>query len=1093
MYKKSLRTRLKNAIFGVLFAFLGVFGLAVSPVLSAPVYAEPESSESSGNNASENTANVETCYDQVPGVGWLICPNTSILGKAIDAIYSQIEKLLVVEPVSFEDSSPIYQIWQIMRDITNIVFIIFLLIVVYSQITGIGISNYGIKKALPKLIIAAILVNLSYILCAIAVDLSNIFGASIRGLFENVQMQAIDAGGIGDISTLNWTRLTGALIGGGAVAGIAIIHFIWPLIAALIGAIISVLIGLITLGLRQALVTILVMISPVAFVCYLLPNTEKWFKKWKDVFISMIIFYPMFSFLFGASQLAGWALIASAVNSGSAFMLIVGMAVQVLPLILAIALMKMSGTILGAVSNRLSNLANRPREGIGKLAAQNHELSRLRRINNSTMPSARLQRYLDKRNRLRSLDIDNESKIRAGHAEIYAQNRILGRNHYDPAYNDEYKKGTMRLGATASGRSAKEAMNVALEAQTATKNTAHILGNYGDYHKDTLKDAQLQATGGSNYLDFYRANLAEQNDAFADEDWVIGQYDKFRNLYGEPNKNDRRDSAQRTYDYKHYITGAAGALGMKGDHTVLGEVISKSAKNEAARKSYTNLMYAKWGYGKSDARSMLVGYYVDDDGFATTKPDAQGRRERLSTYTDASGNTINIKERSPGEFLKYHPEYLTQSAYDIKDEHGYYYNAKDQDGNFIARVYKNDGPAMKEIFQNWDMPINDPINGLYGILTGVSKGDYKQYGLDAVGLSNLSTTLNRATLSANFKEKASFAGPMYATSIGQRYIKDFVHLNIARLDNLIKTAKPSGFNTQDAAEFGQLRMLMDPANWDWMLFDENSLRSFLNVNGEHMKGTEYQRDDNGKIIFDKNGNPKIANQNIPIEQATFEQLKNTIFRKYLLPAAPKFATMMSRITNGIIDNQKPGVADNWNGLLDSMEKWNSDEWSEKYPLLKNPFAKQTNDTISRAREVSRRIRPEPTPELRKRMQESEAKANNRDVSWRPYQRTEEDRTVDREFLREQQQAIWNTWGQDPAESKNYTTRIDIIAASSVDDTMNFIRETRAYLEEVVMLDPRIDNVIEAFENYVSENQFDATVTVEDYANELKGYIAQATL
>ncbi|MBR3134947.1 hypothetical protein IKG54_00035, partial [Candidatus Saccharibacteria bacterium] len=437
MYKKFLRKPLKNAIFGVLFAVLGIFGLITSPLMSNLVYAEPESSEQTGNEtstnetpsldnsnassatgASENTDEVKTCAKEVGTLGWLVCSATDALGKAVDSIYSQIEKLLVVEPISFEESSPVYQIWQIMRDITNILFVIFLLVVIYSQITGLGISNYGIKKALPKLIIAAVLVNLSYLLCALAVDTSNVVGASIRGVFDNIQTQAMSTGGFGDGGTINWTALTAALIGGGTVAGIAIVSFIWPLIAALIGAIISVLVGLVTLGLRHALIIILVMIAPVAFVCYLLPNTDKWFKKWKDIFFSMLIFYPMFSFLFGAAQLAGWALIASAMSSGSAFMLIVGLAVQVLPLILSISLMKMSGTALGAVSSRLDNLGKKPQESLRANLAQRHELARLRRINNSALPSASLQRYLDKRAASRAADIKNEEAIRAGRAEI---------------------------------------------------------------------------------------------------------------------------------------------------------------------------------------------------------------------------------------------------------------------------------------------------------------------------------------------------------------------------------------------------------------------------------------------------------------------------------------------------------------------------------------------------------------------------------------------------------------------------------------------------------------------------------------------------
>ena len=69
-----------------------------------------------------------------------------------------------------------------MRDFANIIFIIGFLIIVFSQLTSFGVSNYGIKRLLPKIIIAAILVNVSFYICAIAVDLSNILGNSLRGI-----------------------------------------------------------------------------------------------------------------------------------------------------------------------------------------------------------------------------------------------------------------------------------------------------------------------------------------------------------------------------------------------------------------------------------------------------------------------------------------------------------------------------------------------------------------------------------------------------------------------------------------------------------------------------------------------------------------------------------------------------------------------------------------------------------------------------------------------------------------------------------------------------------------------------------------------
>lgn len=1127
--KKPLLERFKNAIFGVLFAILGIFSALSINTLIAPVnsaYATPgtettttetttantnatvepsaetaDSTESTSNNtdsASDTTTDVETCQSQVGALAFIICPGTGTLSKAIDSIYSQIEKLLKVEPISFNEDSPIFQIWQIMRDITNIIFVIMILIIIYSQITGIGISNYGIKKALPKLIIAALLVNLSYIICAAGVDISNIVGSGLRGLFENIQTTAINNGGLGDASMLSWTDVATAMIGGGTIAGVAIGlagglgAVLFPFLATIFGAIISVVIGLFTLGLRQALISMLVMISPIAFVCYLLPNTEKWFTKWKDTFFAMLFFYPMFSLLYGASQLAGWALIASSVAAGSLFGIIVGLAVQVIPLILSISLMKMSGTVLGRISGLADRLTNKPRASVQDLANRRAELTKTRRANDSFMPTARLKRFMTNRTAKSELEIENEKRRTKARSMIYAQRSILGTQKYDPAFIDEYKTGKdekgkrskNRLRTTAATRAAKEAMNLEMAAQNATRDAAHVLSNYGDYHYRTATDKKLTAEGANAFKELYRTSRVEENDAFADQDWLIGEYDK------------ARKAGEDSYAYKHYIVGGAGALGKAGENLVLGQVIHASAKNEAARRSYQNLVFSKWGYNKSAARDFLVGYAIDDDGYAVNPI----TRQKLSEYTNPiTGKTIKINERTPGEFLKYHPEYLRQCAYNLKDERGYYYNATDQDGNFIGRIYKNDGAAIKEILANWDMPINDPINGVYGILSGIKQGELaaKYPYLDGVGLASYSTTLQRATLSAGFKEKAAFAGPMYATSVGQRYIKDMVHLNIARLDNLIKTAKPSGFNTQDQAEFGQLMQLMNPENWGWMLFDEESLRSFRNVNGRPMKGTRYKYDENGNLIRKANGKADfIEIDPAKGETPTHQELINTVIRKYLAPAAPKFATMMSRITPNIMDNQKLGVADNWNGLLDSMEKWNDEKYKKMYVDLNNPFAEQTNDTITRAKQVSRQIRPQLTknkgnknelvpasPELQDRKQKSENRANKK------FELTEEDRKVDLEYEQFERTQDWSAYASAPKEYNDHRLNLEALAAQDSDDANAFIHDAKHYLDDASLEDDRINEVINDFRDYEMDNRLDSTVSTEDYLEKLKDLLA----
>lgn len=356
---------------------------------------------SGGQNSKESKK--DGCKNAFGPVAWLTCSGINVASKAVDWLYDKIEEILVIDPISMEGTSPIYEIWKYFRGMTNIVFIVFLLVVIYSQITGMGISNYGIKKTLPKLIVAAVLVNLSFMVCTLAVDLSNIIGNSLRGLFTSVE-EAVVAG-MGDNAEylknmrLALSDLYANLAGAAGVAMVAlpfVAHEAWMLALVVFGGIVSVVVGLVTISLRQAVVALLIMISPLAVVAYMLPNTDKWFKKWRDLFFRMLVFYPMFSLLFGASSLAGFALIASAKDG---FGLMLGAAVQIFPLFFAWKLMKMSGTPLNAIHARLHRLSAMPMAKMGRWAMSHRQATkhRLRAAEHSSMPTTRLNQYLFKR------------------------------------------------------------------------------------------------------------------------------------------------------------------------------------------------------------------------------------------------------------------------------------------------------------------------------------------------------------------------------------------------------------------------------------------------------------------------------------------------------------------------------------------------------------------------------------------------------------------------------------------------------------------------------------------------------------------------
>lgn len=293
------------------------------------------------------------------GVGWIICPVTNFLADGMDNIFNILTGFLEVRPIQTGQNNALFRAWSYMRSFANVAFVIAFLIIIYSQITNMGISNYSVKKMLPRLIIAAILVNLSYLICALLVDVSNILGYSIQDVFNSIREGLVgDEGNTWELTS--WRSITSFILTGGvATAGIAtfIIANSWAgalflLLPALVSCIIAALIALVILVGRQALITILVIISPLAFVAYLLPNTEKLFEKWKSAFMTMLILFPAFSIVFGGSQMAAAVIIQ---NANSIMTVILAMTVQVAPLFITPLLINMSGSILGKVAGFVNN------------------------------------------------------------------------------------------------------------------------------------------------------------------------------------------------------------------------------------------------------------------------------------------------------------------------------------------------------------------------------------------------------------------------------------------------------------------------------------------------------------------------------------------------------------------------------------------------------------------------------------------------------------------------------------------------------------------------------------------------------------------
>jgi hypothetical protein len=302
----------------------------------------------------------------IEGIGWIVCPLMNGIAEGMDLVYRSIRSFLTVQPITTSVDNPIYRIWMTSRDLANIAFVIGFMVIIYSYLVGGGFNGYEIRKILPRLVVAAILINASYLICAVAVDISNIAGYSVNQLFESVRDEVLP--GSSTSAGVNWGSVTAWILAGGTGAAAAALTLpavvggaaggLWFILAPfLLGGALLVLVTFIILAARQAIIVVAIATAPLAFAAYILPNTEKWFERWRSLFVTMLVMFPAFGAVFGAAQLAGELIIRTATTIEQ---VILGLGVMVAPLAVTPLLLKLGGGVL----NRFGGMVNNNRKGM---------------------------------------------------------------------------------------------------------------------------------------------------------------------------------------------------------------------------------------------------------------------------------------------------------------------------------------------------------------------------------------------------------------------------------------------------------------------------------------------------------------------------------------------------------------------------------------------------------------------------------------------------------------------------------------------------------------------------------------------------------
>lgn len=270
-------------------------------------------SEKSLGSAIQTTANgnpVVDCSGKGIIMSFIICPMIENMLGVIDWVIDNfIQPYLALNPLTTTDSngqqSQLYQIWNNIRNFANIVFIAVFFVIVFSQATSIGISNYGIKRLLPRLVLIAIGTNVSFFICAFLIDLFNILGAGTASLLVSGILNGSPTITVGSdlINLLFVGGPAGAMLGLFAT-GVLSAAIIFGMFVFLIIASAVLFVAAVVILLRQIIIIFLIIASPLAFVAGLLPNTQRIFSQWFNMFFRLLAMYPILMALFAASKIA---------------------------------------------------------------------------------------------------------------------------------------------------------------------------------------------------------------------------------------------------------------------------------------------------------------------------------------------------------------------------------------------------------------------------------------------------------------------------------------------------------------------------------------------------------------------------------------------------------------------------------------------------------------------------------------------------------------------------------------------------------------------------------------------------------------------
>ena len=322
---------------------------------------DPTEFEGSGNSVTsgteEETELPETCATKLAdnsALAWVLCPIINMAESLIGKIDEMLSRFLFVDLGRFNTNSGLFVAWNNIRQISTVILVIIALIMIFSEAMGEGfLSNYSVKKILPRLVLAVIGIQFSWVLTREFINISNILGNGFQGL-----MLAPFAGikeGLGAILPVG--DLSGAAQAGYFVAIFAAIPVAFGALATVaIGVFIALVIAFVTLILRYMVIVIGVMFAPIGIAMSVLPGTQKVSKLWWESLEKAVIMYPIIMAMLAAGKIIAFGLLQPVDGQSPDGWFTLGAIIAYFaPYALLPAALKLGGTALGKLTGAFND------------------------------------------------------------------------------------------------------------------------------------------------------------------------------------------------------------------------------------------------------------------------------------------------------------------------------------------------------------------------------------------------------------------------------------------------------------------------------------------------------------------------------------------------------------------------------------------------------------------------------------------------------------------------------------------------------------------------------------------------------------------